>query len=426
MSRFALRPFLLWVLLAALSNGPVSAQGGSWEVFDISTAGFPSNTVRCLLQDEAGILWAGTDFGLCRYDGSEWTVLQTTNSGLPSNDITCLAVDSLDRLWVGTLFNGIGILEGEEWTYLNSSNGPFALDEINGVTHDHRGWVWISTPLGLACDTGEGWRLYDDSPESHLGFQFFLPNTRAVAVREDGLVSVATVNAGLVYFTEEEFIYYTTFNSFFPDNSTNAIALDSNGDRWLACPSGGLVWHSQDFQGGPWFAYNGFTLGLPDNSMTSVFVDANDQKIVGTQIAGVLLFNDASDWYTLDQENSGLPDNSVLSVLRDRDGVLWAGTATAGLARYAPTVGIASAKGGMESFTAFPNPFQDRLTIRARQGHRVDTWALRDISGRVLMTGTALDDEPVMLDLGSLPNGTYSVMVNSGGMLGILPVVRAN
>ena len=420
------RTVLLCGLLATFANCPVSAQGGSWEVFDMSSAGFPSNTVRCLLQDEAGILWAGTDYGLCRYDGSEWTVLQTTNSGIPSNDITCLAVDSLDRLWVGTLFNGLGILEGEEWTYLNSSNGPFALDEINGITHDHRGWVWISTPLGLACDTGDGWRLYDDTPESHMGFQFFLPNTRAVAVREDGLISVATVNAGLVYITEEEFIYYTTFNSFFPDNTTNAIALDSNGDRWLACPSGGLVWHSQDFQGGPWFAYNGFTLGLPDNSMTSVFVDADDQKIVGTQIAGVLLFNDASDWYTLDQQNSGLPDNGVLSVYRDRDGVLWAGTASAGLARYTPTVGISDPLEATQAFTAFPNPFQDRLTIRSRLGKGLDSWVVRDISGRVLMTGSKVGPDGISLDLGRLPNGSYTVSVISGGILGILPVIRAN
>ena len=392
----------------------------------MTTAGFPSNTVRCLLEDREGVLWAGTDYGLCRYDGAVWTILQTTNSGLPSNDITCLAVDSLDRLWVGTLFDGIGILDGDVWTYLNSSNAPYLLDEINGITHDHRGWVWVSTPLGLVCDTGAGWRLYDDTPESHMGFQFFLPNTRAVAVREDGLVSVATVNAGLVYFTEEEFIYYTTFNSFFPDNSANAIALDSNGDRWLACPSGGLVWHSEDFQGGPWFAYNAFTLGLPDNSMTSLYVDANDQKIVGTQTAGVLLFNNAGDWYTLDEQNSGLPDNSILSVLRDSDGVLWAGSAEAGLARYTPSVGISGATVDDGGYQVFPNPFQDQLTVRSTTGDLIDSWVLRDVSGRVVSSGSAGRSLIAVLPTEELPLGTYLLEVHSLDRMDRLPIIRGN
>ena len=77
-------------------------------------------------------------------------------------------------------------------------------------------------------------------------------------------------------------------------------------------------------------------------------------------------------------------------------------------------------------FTVFPNPFQDRLTIRSAQGYGLDSWVLRDISGRVVTTGTSVGHSAVVLDLGPLPMGTYWVEIISGNELVILPVIRTN
>jgi hypothetical protein len=389
-----------------------AAQAGQWEVFDTGNGALPSDRVRCLLEDAEGTIWVGTDWGLSAFDGEQWSLHQVGNgSGVPSNEISCLAVDASGRLWVGTLFHGIGIYDGVDWSYINSSTEGLPLDEVNGIFHDHRGWTWVSTPIGLFCDTGSGWRTYNDTPESHNGFQFFLPNVRAVAVRSDDLVSVATTNSGLNYFTETEFIYYTTFNAFFPDNSANAIALDSNGDRWLACPSGGLVWHAGDFLGGPWFAYNVFTAGLPDNTMTSVVIDGNDRKYVGTQTAGVLLFDDIGSWSVLNGANSGLPDNEVLSVLVTTDGVLWAGTAQGGAARFEPAAGMSSAWGGRPELSCNPNPAIERFHVQGLPIELNVEWTLLDASGRMVRQGVFGPHEPRSIRIDGLGPGAYIVRV---------------
>ena len=38
-----------------------------------ASEGLPSNWVGALLQDQQGMIWIGTDRGLCRYDGFEFT-----------------------------------------------------------------------------------------------------------------------------------------------------------------------------------------------------------------------------------------------------------------------------------------------------------------------------------------------------------------
>ena len=77
---------MLYGMLVARTG---SAQ--SWEVFDMNTAGLPSNTVRALAVAPNADVWVGTEFGLCRYDGNLWQTFQTGSSGLPDNDIRALA-----------------------------------------------------------------------------------------------------------------------------------------------------------------------------------------------------------------------------------------------------------------------------------------------------------------------------------------------
>lgn len=404
-------------LLSFLVPVSLAAQQGEWEVFDTSTGQLPSNRVGSMLAEPDGTLWFGTDWGLVRLEGEDWTTFQVDDSDIPSNDVSCLALDGDGRLWVGTRFNGIGIWDGTAWSTFEPGEVRIPLEEINSITHDHRGWVWISTPLGLACLTDEGWRVYDDTPESHAGNQFFLPHVKQVAVRTDDLVSVATVNAGLTYFDELDFIYYTTFNSFFPDNSANAIALDANGDRWLACPAGGLVWHAGDFIGGPWFAYNAFTTGLPDNSMTSVFIDDMDTKLVGTQTAGVLVFQDVNDWYALNSTTTDLPDDHVLSVLRSPDGTLWAGMAGGGVARFFPQVGVQARE--RSPLVVVPQA-DGSIRVEGLEDGEVYAWVLHDALGRAVGTGDVQGPVAGLAGVQALQPGHY--ILNCWGRLGI-PIV---
>ena len=56
-----------------------------YTIYDKSD-GLPSNTVYDMVNDQEGMMWIGTDAGLCKFDGIHFKIF-TTDDGLPSNDI---------------------------------------------------------------------------------------------------------------------------------------------------------------------------------------------------------------------------------------------------------------------------------------------------------------------------------------------------
>lgn len=393
-----------------------------WEIYDMSTAGLPSNTINDIVQDQDGVIWVGTDWGLCRYADGAWSVQQAGASGLSGNEVTCLAVDSANRLWVGTNVNGISIMDDGDWTYLNNGNSPIATEGVKHIHHDHRGWVWVSTELGLYCLTGEEWRRYDNTPESYGGFTLFGPNVRAVDVREDGLVAVATMNAGLTYITETEFIFYTAANSGFPDNSMNDVAIDANGDRWLACPSGGLIWHASSFLGGPIFQYNTLTAGFPNNTMLCIDIDDMGRKLLGSENSGIIIFEGLGSFSVMNQANSGLPSDQVRCLMVDSAGVIWAGT-NAGVARFDPGTGLID-RSILKCGIAYPNPTSDVLHVQPGVAESLVQWQLIDDLGRVVRHGMASGHATFSLEMYSLSSGPYLLRLLSADRTETLRVVR--
>ncbi len=223
----------------------------------------------------------------------------------------------------------------------------------------------------------------------------------------DGLVSVATRNAGLIYITDDDFVYYTASGSNLPDNSSSEIAYDSNGDRWLACPSGGLVRHAGPYDDVLWFQYTAASVGFPNNTLNCLAIGANDIKVVGTETWGLLFFQNPSNWWSLDTQNSGLPDNDVRKVLIDEQGIIWAATALGGLARFDPATSVDEQLASAASLGLYPNPFQDRVNVDLQLFKGAVQWSLVDALGRSVAEGSAFGGESVILELGAQHSGSY-------------------
>ncbi len=396
---------ILWSALVLCFQ--LSAQ--SWQVFNTANAGLPSNSIIALAEDHDGIIWAATDWGLCRYDGLEWSVIQESPGGLSSNSLRSLAVDEENRLWVGTDLYGIAILDDDSWSYITMDDSPLPDNTINAIHHDHRGWVWIGTPAGLACITPDGWRVYNDTPDSYGGFEFFSPHIRDVVVREDELVCVATMNGGLTYLTEEDHIYYTSYNSAFFDNSANAIALDGNGDRWLASAAAGIIWHAGPHLGGPWFNYSVQNSGFPDNTITSIVIDADNKKYAGTEVGGIIVQPDAGPWSVIDTTNSDLPDARIQALLLDQYGDLWAGTYSGGVAKMEISTGIQQQ--GITGPHVYPVPFYDHIWVEMPGVSSPMEWRLHSATGSCVAKGHTHMDSRMRLDLPGSQPGTYYLSI---------------
>src|SRR4029077_20085125 len=69
--------------------------------------------VYCLMQDQTGFLWVGTEGGLFRYDGRQFRAY-TNKDGLPSAQVRALHESADGVLWVGTR-EGLARLKGERF-----------------------------------------------------------------------------------------------------------------------------------------------------------------------------------------------------------------------------------------------------------------------------------------------------------------------
>src|SRR5688572_17856174 len=72
--------------------------------------GLSHNKVNCILQDQRGFIWMGTDDGLNRYDGRRFVVFRHEpgiNSSISGNIITDIIEDEKGVLWIATSDGGL-------------------------------------------------------------------------------------------------------------------------------------------------------------------------------------------------------------------------------------------------------------------------------------------------------------------------------
>lgn len=107
-----------------------------WSAVD----GLSSQSVRSVVQDNIGYIWAGTLFGLNRFDGKTFTTFNTKDhEGLISNAINVLFVDSTGYLWIGTQAGLSGV---------NPSTMIFdkynVLGDVTDITETEDGTIWVA------------------------------------------------------------------------------------------------------------------------------------------------------------------------------------------------------------------------------------------------------------------------------------------
>ncbi|NQV15815.1 hypothetical protein HQ531_10195, partial [bacterium] len=122
-----------------------------------------------------------------------------------------------------------------------------------------------------------------------------------------------------------EWIVYDASNSGLPSSSISTVAIDNNGVKWVG--SEGLA----SFDGNSWTVYDTTNSDLPSNSINSITIENSETRWIGTD-NGLALF-DGTTWTVYDTSNSDLPSNSVYTIAIDASGMKWIGT-NAGLASF--------------------------------------------------------------------------------------------
>lgn len=119
---------------------------------------------------------------------------------------------------------------------------------------------------------------------------------------------------------------YNTFNTNFPDNTVNALALAPDHSLWVGTDNGLLR-----YDGSNWTLYQTSNSDLPSNYIRSIAFDLAGELWVGTFTDGLVHY-DGTTWTNWNASNSPLQGDHVRCLAVDSASGMWIGT-TSGLAR---------------------------------------------------------------------------------------------
>jgi signal transduction histidine kinase/ligand-binding sensor domain-containing protein len=289
--------------------------------------GLPSDRVRAIAQDSAGVMWFGTDQGLARYDGRR--VQAVVSEGLPAGRVLALKVDADGILWVGT--------ESGAAQFLNDdfrNVGEIAGKAVNAIVAPEAGRVVLSTAQGLIYEcrhrnADAALSVKQIPNQSLLSAAVDQPgalNITSLAVYEGKLLA-GTHSRGLLAiegFEAKEIQHRPFFiNALVADGARLWIGARAKSDE------SGLYMADRDGRRSKIDVNTGAALALG--------LDDRGDLWVGTGGRGAFRYRGTLqlDHFTFEGTAGGLRSDDIYVVFVDREGVVWFGT-DRGVCRYDP------------------------------------------------------------------------------------------
>jgi len=345
---------LLFICLLALFTNA--------SAFDIKKIGIENglsnNNVISFAQDNEGFIWIATKDGLNRFDASSFKIFkksETNENSICSNVLNCVYADKFDDIvWIATEKNGIDaynykthVFTHFERDYSDQNKNSLIANGITHITGDSEGNLWLATYMAgidyFDKKTGQ-FTHYNQSNIKGLGSDFnwfVMPDT-------DDRIYVGHVTDGFSIInlstkTAVNFKHNPKDPNSLPDNTVTRIFKDSQENIWIGTRNGLTLFdpmnsRMKNFKHDPENSYS-----ISHNFIHS-FVESNDSKLwIGTEGGGVNIldlnkisknvnpqeveFDHLNEAITPD----GLSSASVQSILKDSFGNMWIGGYAGGI-----------------------------------------------------------------------------------------------
>jgi ligand-binding sensor domain-containing protein len=248
--------------------------GSNWTTYNTSNSGLLNNWIFDIYIDNQDNKWFGNEYGMSKFNGANWTNFTPISSGLSSFPVNAIAFDAQGNEWIGTA-NGISKFDGANWTTYNTTNSGLVNDIIITIIVDVQGNIWFGTGGGVSRFDGTNWMSY----------------TRANGLAGNGINAIVIDTYGNMWFGTSDGLSKfngTNWTSYFINTQINAVAVDKQGYLWVSRTyefdgnneriSSGV----SKFDGENWTTFNTSNSGLINNTVTSIDIDANDNKWFGT------------------------------------------------------------------------------------------------------------------------------------------------
>lgn len=304
----------------------------------------PHNTVTDIVEDQNGRIFIATLGGLGEYKGDNnfryfKSELKNEHS-LNSDFINCLLPDNEGNLWIGTERGGVNIYNShqnvlEYFEYDKGSKNSLSHNTINSIFEDNK-YIWIGT-------AGGGLNSYDKTLKIFKHFLFDVNDSSTIssdfitAIHRDikGRLWVATWGSGLNLLIEnpDDGPQYFINNRSNPDllnlsnNFISTIVEDTFGNLWVGT-NGGL------FKSDP--QTNQFKRISPEVNAVGCLVFDEDFNLWAGSPTGLFHLQVDSlgkenphitkHYRHNPQDSTSLSGNYITSIIKDSEGTMWFGT----------------------------------------------------------------------------------------------------
>lgn len=356
--------FYICFILIFCNSSIILSQNPTWKVWNSNNSNLPpQTTIFSLNLDSNGIVWAGSNKGLLKFNGNNFTIYDTINSPMKSNLVVSITKDFSENIWMATIGNNASIMKFDGvniWNYYNQYNTNIYSGTQLCITTDKTNNIWAHFRKLLKYD-GNSWQTFDstNSPfKDGTGWEIFVDKYNNKWISKDF--------QGIFKYTENNntWINYTTQNSGLPLGYVRKIREDSFGNLWISVWSSGLTKYNLD--NNTWQTWTPFNSNLPYAYLSGLYIDKMNTKWIGfhTNEFGLVEFNDT----TFKTYNTPLGGSSIYDIKEDKYGNLWLGTSR-GLMQFNKT-GIVSIKNensskieNFEITRIYPNPFNPMTKI---------------------------------------------------------------
>jgi ligand-binding sensor domain-containing protein len=317
--------------------------------------GLPSNGIKCFFKDSRGLMWIGTDAGLCSYDGTTFKVFNETN-GLKHDKIWSIVEDDKQNLWISLYRKGLAKYDGKKFTYYDEKDGLIN----NSIRKIH----YSKKYKCLILATEDGLSLFDGKHFKSFVYKTVLHKFQVVGINElsdkimitvaYGDVMLLTINSDLEKSTlVKEFSPLWSYSSFVTNSTyfsggtvqklfiknlitkTEIIlpcpiawdfAKDQNDAIYLA------TWNVTDPNGGL-FKYENNTLtnssaqaGITSKALWCLFFDKETQQLwVGSNDKGIYRVDLSKRIQFLEPSFFGLKELQIQELYNDANNTTWIG-----------------------------------------------------------------------------------------------------
>lgn len=310
--------------------------------------GLSHNKVNCVLQDQRGFIWMGTDDGLNRYDGRRFVVFRHepgNKASISGNIITDLVEDEKGVLWIATSDGGLS-----KYDYRLSSDKQFKqyrnipgdqtsipVNIVNDLLPDNYGNLWLATG-------GHSVLRFNKSTER---FEKPDPNSRRTALKmcldSKGVLWVGGQGGSILKVNTKTLAYetdprYSNLYSGLPHATVTALYRDSNNHIWFGSWDNVLYRYNAATQSEEVFNQS-TPASFPVEEATSFSEDNEERLWIGGRYAGLTIYDKNQNQffnYRYDPAREGsIADDQVNCIFRCRNGMFWIGT-NKGVSVYNP------------------------------------------------------------------------------------------